>query len=100
MNYRLFPASLLLSVITACSGHQVPNKEEVARLIKHQLISNTVTQKALADVDPNSLGGFDCKGNGVIAVCKFDIDGHYYEQIYGHSKYGWTGRSSAYSTVQ
>ena len=100
MNRRFFIGSFLVPILTACTEHQVPNKGEVARMIRFQAVTNPAMQQSLTNIDENSFGSFDCEGNGVIAVCKFDIYGQNYEQIYGYSKHGWSGRSTSYLARQ
>lgn len=96
MNLRLLTLVLVSLVLTGCAQHVVPNKAEVAEIIQRQLIENQTTKEQPGRFDVRGLTNLQCSGNGTIATCQFDIDGNSFTQIFGHSKHGWTGRSSRY----
>ena len=99
MNFRLLISAILILFLAACSTHNVPNRDEVARLITRQLnVTNAIdeNQPMAAQLYGDSVSNLNCQGNGVIATCQYEIYGHHYQQIFGYSKYGWTGRSSVH----
>ena len=96
MIYRTLIAMLATSILAACAGHTVPNRNEIAELINRQLISIDVGKQKLDMLDKDSVTNLECTGDGMIAFCKFDVSGRNFSQVFGHSKHGWTGRSSAF----